>query len=351
MPIEFNCSGCSKLLRTPDESAGKKAKCPQCGAIVDVPAGAVEGVTPAPVAPPAAAVSPFGPAPRAAESEQLNPYASPSHGAVKEISAPVAKGELVHTRITFDDTIQQTWAFFKEKLQPLALVGLTVLAINAGAQFILMMGGFAAGITEEPVVVVLFQIFNQIAATALQTYVAVGMAVFTTKLVRTGDAQIGDFFLASKYFWRGLGVTILVTLMVVGVIFVCLIPALATIPIDEQGLTIGLAACGAFLGFSFGMILWYRYGFISYYFLVDRDARVGQALSLSAEFMAGNKLTAFLVSLVVAFLWMLMVICTCLIGVIPMIIFLPAYQAMISAVIYFTATGQPWAQPAPKVAA
>ena len=37
MALEFRCAGCSKLLRTPDESAGKKAKCPQCGEIVDVP--------------------------------------------------------------------------------------------------------------------------------------------------------------------------------------------------------------------------------------------------------------------------------------------------------------------------
>jgi len=39
MPIEFRCSGCQRTLRTPDDSAGKQARCPECGAIVLVPQG------------------------------------------------------------------------------------------------------------------------------------------------------------------------------------------------------------------------------------------------------------------------------------------------------------------------
>lgn len=37
MPIAFNCT-CGKTLRVPDESAGRRAKCPACGAVVQVPA-------------------------------------------------------------------------------------------------------------------------------------------------------------------------------------------------------------------------------------------------------------------------------------------------------------------------
>jgi len=39
MPIEFHCPQCSKLLRTPDESAGKRARCPHCSTVADVPGG------------------------------------------------------------------------------------------------------------------------------------------------------------------------------------------------------------------------------------------------------------------------------------------------------------------------
>ena len=42
MPIEFSCAHCGKLLRTPDDSAGKQARCPACGAVGEIPpAGAI----------------------------------------------------------------------------------------------------------------------------------------------------------------------------------------------------------------------------------------------------------------------------------------------------------------------
>ena len=37
MPIESICDGCSRKLRVADEHAGKKARCPHCGHIYDVP--------------------------------------------------------------------------------------------------------------------------------------------------------------------------------------------------------------------------------------------------------------------------------------------------------------------------
>jgi phage FluMu protein Com len=63
MPIEFRCTQCNRLLRTPDESAGRQAACPECGALLTVPSPA--GASPR--AP--------GPAP-AAPSEEPNPFAA-----------------------------------------------------------------------------------------------------------------------------------------------------------------------------------------------------------------------------------------------------------------------------------
>ena len=41
MPITFNCA-CGKTLRVPDANAGRRAKCPACNAVVNVPAPEVE---------------------------------------------------------------------------------------------------------------------------------------------------------------------------------------------------------------------------------------------------------------------------------------------------------------------
>ena len=40
MAIEFRCTNCNKLLRTGDETAGRQAKCPDCGTVMTIPAAA-----------------------------------------------------------------------------------------------------------------------------------------------------------------------------------------------------------------------------------------------------------------------------------------------------------------------
>jgi phage FluMu protein Com len=47
MPIEIQCTSCSKRLRVPDNAAGKRVKCPQCQSVLSVPAA---GAVPTPAA-------------------------------------------------------------------------------------------------------------------------------------------------------------------------------------------------------------------------------------------------------------------------------------------------------------
>lgn len=43
MPISVQCPSCAKRLKTKDELAGKKIKCPGCGQVLPVPGGAPAG--------------------------------------------------------------------------------------------------------------------------------------------------------------------------------------------------------------------------------------------------------------------------------------------------------------------
>ena len=67
MAIEFRCGKCSKLLRTSDETAGRQAQCPECGALSEIPSpGSPTGMSPplpSPVGETSADApgSPFGP--------------------------------------------------------------------------------------------------------------------------------------------------------------------------------------------------------------------------------------------------------------------------------------------------
>jgi hypothetical protein len=88
MPVEFSCSGCGKLLRVPDEFAGKQARCPQCGAITQAPAHAAapERDEHSTWAPPS--VQPGGES--GGTSEESSPYQSPL---AEGSAAPVVIGE------------------------------------------------------------------------------------------------------------------------------------------------------------------------------------------------------------------------------------------------------------------
>ena len=46
MPIEFRCVQCNKLLRTPDETAGGQARCPDCGGVTEIPQSGQPQVNP-----------------------------------------------------------------------------------------------------------------------------------------------------------------------------------------------------------------------------------------------------------------------------------------------------------------
>jgi len=78
MPIEFRCSQCGKLLRTGDDTAGRQAQCPECGAISAVPTPAAPSESPLPPSAPLGAGSPFGAGPAAGAESSDNPYQSPS---------------------------------------------------------------------------------------------------------------------------------------------------------------------------------------------------------------------------------------------------------------------------------
>ena len=90
MAIEFRCSQCNQLLRVPDDSAGKNARCPKCQSLMTVPAASSPVSTPAASSP--ASTNPFAagesPPPKPASpfgdtsptTSNLNPYASPSGG-------------------------------------------------------------------------------------------------------------------------------------------------------------------------------------------------------------------------------------------------------------------------------
>ena len=86
MPIELPCPGCGQTLRVADEHAGKKARCPSCGTISEVPWPSSE-VQPA-SEPPSASHGPLpGPS---SSTPDLNPFADLPEPGANPYASPTA---------------------------------------------------------------------------------------------------------------------------------------------------------------------------------------------------------------------------------------------------------------------
>lgn len=354
MAIEFRCPQCSALLRTPDETAGKKAKCPQCGTIADIPASPEPpreaAAIPRAELPSAgwSADNPFGdrtgPA-AAAQSpfETANPYAPPPLHEPSPLGAAQGAGPLQATPIGFEELFRRTWQFFSPNFGPCALVGLVMLGLLIGFQAVSMAMGFAAQASGEPVLVIVFQGMNQLLSFLLQTWLNMGIAYVGIRLVRTGQVQVSDFFAIGPYYLRGLGMTLLIALLAFGAVVICLLPALAVL-LAQGGpdgvraepipiiVAISLGVLAAVVAVTWIMLQAY----LGYPFIVERNMGVFEALRHSDLYMRGNKLVMFAVLLLVAMASGLFTCATCYVG----IIFVYPYGGVLTAVAYLTATGQ-----------
>ena len=93
MPIEFHCSGCHALLRVPDGSAGRQAKCPQCGWLLDIPADSIAGPTAGHT------TNPFADPPPQTHDPQ-NPFQPPSSTAWQQAPAdPAVMWKIARSRV------------------------------------------------------------------------------------------------------------------------------------------------------------------------------------------------------------------------------------------------------------
>jgi len=351
MPIEFRCTQCNRLLRTQDETAGKQAKCPECGTILTIPAAGApaEPTPPTPAAPEpspagaaspgAGAESPFGPsgpppsgaaspfAPGAAPGAE-NPYASPTdYTAGAPAAYAPAAGRVVPTQIEMGDVFNRTWEIFKEQWgMCLALVFVAWL-INFGVGFVAGFIPFVGGIAS-----MLFSV-----------WIYIGVALGLLKIARGQQAEVGDIFTGGPYFVPVFFGSFLYAFMVLGVFGVCFGPALAVVLLAMQGVdppviifAVVALVLVCLVPTTVVSLMFSQF----YYLIIDQNLGIMESLSLSKQVMAGNKLTVFLLNFLVGICGMLLAVVTCLVGLFAVVPFV----ALLKVIIYLAVTGQPTAQ-------
>lgn len=334
MPIEFRCSDCNKLLRTGDDTAGRQAKCPECGAIMEIPSPGAQPVgSPAPPTPPQdspsgpfAPSSPFGAGSPGQSSpfgtpggmggfrpdDPTNPYQSPAAHADVPIGYGV-KGAIVPTIIDMGDIFSHTWEILKERFLPcLGAVLVVGLIGNGASQLLSIMAEMAGAAAGDQAIAITLAVVAWFLGMAISIWIGIGQAMFLLKIARGQEAPFGTIFAGGPYF-----LTVLLASLLVGVIVLC----------------------GYLLLIVPGVIFALMYSQF-YYLIIDREMGVMESLETSKRIMVGNKATLFAIYLVSGMAAVVLILCTLCIG----IFFVAPYLSLMGAVIYLVATGQPTAR-------
>lgn len=289
MTIEFECPFCQKVLSAPDERAGNRARCPQCAETISVPA--LKGTTgvsqasdfreeaDAPVPEDSSFLAAENSVcPMCGENVSAEAVICDSCG---EALQPPGRGIWEPRKIEVGAVVSRAWDVFSANLG--RVIGIHVLAylmaaLAAVAVLILFvtLGIAVVGLLREakPEILIPLAILGYVVVILInslfQCYFILGVLSYILKLVRGDAPSFNELFSGWPYLGRMLLCSFLFFLMyTLG--YLCLI-----VP-------------GIIIALMFGMFP---------YLLIDRNLPGIEALKASRKITRGNRLTLFLISLV-----------------------------------------------------
>lgn len=361
MPIEFPCTQCGKPLRTPDDSAGRQARCPQCRTIVQIP-----HVASATFAPTTIAVD--GPSEQSGTAPaDWNPFASPTIGG--DSAAPrqaAGAGDIVATRADLSRVFGETKAVFARKFGLCLLLGFSLLVIYFVFALCvqLLSAVFGVGVIAAPgrgrVPGQVGAILAWAGVVILGTWLFfswwyMGIVRCFLRVARGQRAGVGDLVSGAPYALRGMAINLI--FLVINIVGMAL--AIGVLVAAPHSLT---AYYVTVLVLSLVQLIVYLGLSQSYHLVVDRDLRAIEAIRTSMRVMSGNKLTLFLTLLglaalaVIAILlmtfasWVLVMILGpfgvlfVALGMCAFATAATAFAFLLFSVFYLHATGQPTAE-------
>ena len=253
MPIQFSCTQCNKQLKVPDESAGAKARCPQCQTVIEIPSAASAMA--------AAAAPSFAQPP----SDSVNPYSAPSAG----IEAKSLKPTGQPTAVGPGEVIEYAWNVWKQNLGILVGVTAIVLGISIGVSVLqqLLVPLLAQQMSFEMIQLLVMGI--GLIGNVINIFLGIGQTHIVLKVIRGQHADFAELFGGSSLFLRVLGASIVAGLAVMVGFIALIIP--------------GILLCLLFWPF--------------YYLIVDRKAKAMESFSMAYPIGKLNFGTTFVLGL------------------------------------------------------
>jgi len=307
MPIKFSCPQCNKGFRTPDDSAGKRAKCPQCGNVLTVPSP--DAASPAPQPAPVASARPQE---KAVAADPGNPYRSPTEttAPAKPTGAPADKN--ARTKVRCGEILRTTWTIFKMRWKACTLLSLAtiVVVILAEVGFFVTLE-VSLGFRNQILLIVVPLVC--LTGTALVcSWLQVGIFICLLKIARGQPVEMRDIFTGGFRCIPFMAATVMFGVMFMVGYLLFIVPGLIFATIFSQ----------------YPMLI------------VDRNMGAMDSLRKSSELTDGNKVAIFLAWLVVAVLAELLALPTLGIGFVVMV----ACMILMQPVVYLMLTGQPLAE-------
>lgn len=262
MAIEFRCPNCNKLLKTSDERAGARAKCPDCGTGITVPRAGTADVPEfheedagfpdaAPPPPPPPRTEPV----RYAGDTRTCPMCG------EEIPAAAVRcqfcGETLDdraggmagsypTKIDAGEVISTSWEIFKSQMG-IVIGGFILFVLITFAASILMNliesalfggamgagpGGFPLGRPggvrrqPNPGILLVAVLFSTVLSMLVNSFFQAGWSLFMLKVAKGSNPEVGNLFGGGPYYLRMLGNSLLFVLMLYIGLLLCIIPGI-----------------------------------------------------------------------------------------------------------------------------
>ena len=243
-----------------------------------------------------------------------------------------------HSRIDAGDILTRAWAIFKVHWAMVLLVVVVAMILTMAISYTFV------GITlvlemvlNHQMATIILQVAQNVITQAVSLWLALGMKLYLLRTARGEDARFSMLFAGGRYFWSALVAMVVLLVGLTGVMAACMLPGLLVL------LIVGTDSPATFIVMVAGMLvalpilLMATIVFSQFQYLcVDREAGPIEALSLSYQITAGNRLSIVLVWLITMAINMLGMLACC-VGVIaawPLV-------TLIYTVQYLAMTGQP----------
>jgi predicted Zn finger-like uncharacterized protein len=328
--MELKCPECSASLMVPDGSAGRQTRCPRCSAVFTAEAAESSVETPSSATPGAADVN------------TSNPYAPTSASATIPSSQST---EWAPRQITYEEVFSKTWAIFKEQWLMTCAAILIVAAINVGLSLIQnIVVQILAATNADQAIVFVGQAGFTLLGRVVQIWLTIGQTMVMLDIARGRQVNLGKLFGGGPLVIKSALAMLLLWLALSGIGI-----TLVGIPAAIGGLAmqdVGGAAIGAGIGLLIAVVPIIIVSLMLSQFqllIVDRGLGPIESLRTSSEITSGNKLTLFVIGIllsVVAVLAMIAGLLALCVGIFPAMIGVGGFGALLLVVTYLCMTGQ-----------